>query len=81
MLISLWLYAYSQGIGSAREVSRRCDFDPAFQWLTGLEGISYHTLSSFRVEHGEALKQLEGQVLGVLSYEGLIDLKPIVSQR
>jgi transposase len=78
LLISLWLYAYSQGIGSAREVSRRCDFDPAFQWLTGLEGISYHTLSSFRVEHGEALKQLEGQVLGVLSYEGLIDLKQVM---
>jgi transposase len=35
MLISLWVYAYSQGIGSAREVARRCEFDPAFQWLTG----------------------------------------------
>jgi transposase len=36
LLISLWVYAYSQGIGSAREVARRCEFDPAFQWLTGL---------------------------------------------
>jgi len=24
-LISLWVYAYSQGIGSAREVARRCE--------------------------------------------------------
>ena len=24
LLISLWVYAYSQGIGSAREVARRC---------------------------------------------------------
>ena len=38
--ISLWVYAYSQGIGSAREVARRCEFDPAFQWLTGLEEVN-----------------------------------------
>jgi len=25
LLISLWVYAYSQGIGSAREVARRCE--------------------------------------------------------
>jgi transposase len=50
LLISLWVYAYSEGIGSAREVARRCEFDPAFQWLTGLEEVNYHTLADFRVE-------------------------------
>jgi transposase len=30
LLISLWVYAYSQGIGSARELARRCEYDPAF---------------------------------------------------
>jgi transposase len=25
LLISLWVYAYRQGIGSAREVARRCE--------------------------------------------------------
>jgi len=25
LLLSLWVYAYSQGIGSAREVARRCE--------------------------------------------------------
>ena len=47
LLISLWVYAYSEGIGSAREVARRCEFDPAFQWLTGLEEVNYHTLAVF----------------------------------
>lgn len=42
MLISVWVYAYSRGIGSAREVSRRCEFEPAFQWLTGLQEVNYH---------------------------------------
>src|SRR4030042_6628066 len=44
LMISLWLYAYSKGIGSAREVSRLCEYDPAYQWLTGMEPINYHTL-------------------------------------
>src|ERR1700737_5111468 len=32
LLISLWVYAYGQGIGSAREGARRCGYDPGFQW-------------------------------------------------
>jgi len=44
------VYAYSQGIGSAREVARRCAYDPAFQWLTGWEEVNYHTLADFRAE-------------------------------
>jgi transposase len=27
LLLSLWVYAYSQRIGSAREVARRCEYD------------------------------------------------------
>src|SRR6202158_242925 len=41
LLISLWIYAYSQGIGSARGVTRRCEWEPALQWLTGCETIRW----------------------------------------
>ena len=58
LLVSLWVYAYSQGVGSAREISRLSEYHPAYQWLTGAEKISGHTLSSFRVEHKEALEKL-----------------------
>src|SRR6266852_7483410 len=50
LLISLWVYAYSVGIGSAREVARRCEWEPAFQWLTGCGTVNDHTLAEFRVE-------------------------------
>jgi len=72
VLISLWLYAYSRGISSAREVARRCEYEPAFQWLCALEPISYHTLSDFRSDHKAGLDSLFVQVLGMLSAEGLI---------
>src|ERR1700682_3809420 len=70
LLISLWVYAYSEGIGSAREVARRCEFDPAFQWLTGLQEVNYHTLADFRVEKQQELDELFTQVLAALSKEG-----------
>src|SRR5271157_683384 len=78
LLISLWIYAYSQGIGSAREVARRCEWEPALQWLTGCETVNYHTLASFRVEHREELDELFTQVLGLMSAEGLITLEQVV---
>ena len=78
LLISLWIYAYSQAVSSAREVSRLCQYPPAYQWLTGLEVISYHTLSDFRIRHKEALDQLFTQVLGVLSEAGLITLERVM---
>jgi transposase len=78
LLISLWVYAYSEGIGSAREVARRCEFDPAFQWLTGLGEVNYHTLASFRVEKQKELDDLFTQVLAALSKEGLITLEQVM---
>lgn len=77
LLISLWVYAYSQGIGSAREVARRCEYDPAFQWLTGLTEVNYHTLADFRVDKQQELDELFTQVLAALSKEGLITLDQV----
>jgi transposase len=78
LLISLWIYAYSQSVASAREVERRCAYDPAFQWLTGMEVVNHHSLSDFRVQHAQALDELFAQLLGVLSSEGLITLEHVV---
>jgi transposase len=77
LLISLWVYAYSEQVSSAREVERRCSYHPAYQWLTGCEIINHHTLSDFRVQHQEALDGLFAQLLGVLSSEGLITLEQV----
>lgn len=77
LLISLWVYAYSRGIGSAREVERRCGHDPAFRWLTGLLVVNHHTLSDFRMAHRAALDELFTQLLGLLSAEGLVELHTV----
>jgi len=78
LMVSLWVYAYSKGVSSAREIGRLCEYDPAYQWVTGLEPVNYHTLSDFRVDHQDALDELFIEVLGLLSVEGLISLERVM---
>lgn len=78
LLASLWIYAYSRGITSAREIARRCVCEPAFQWLCGSAVINHHTLSDFRCAHPQALNRLFAEVLGVLSAQGLVSLERVM---
>ena len=79
LLISLWVYAYSEKVSSAREIERRCQqWHPGFGWLTGLTVINHHTLSDFRTAHGAALEQLFVEVLGVLSQAGVVSLERVM---
>lgn len=78
ILISLWIYAYKDGVGTAREIARRCEYHPAYQWLTGMEVVNYHTLADFRLAHEGALDRLFIEVLGVLRHQGLITLRRVM---
>ena len=78
LLVSLWVYSYSRGVSSARAIERLCEHEPAYQWLTGMQSISAHTLSDFRVAHGDALQDLFVQTLALLGVEGLIPLERIM---
>lgn len=77
LLISLWVYAYSRGVSSARELARQCEYEPGCQWLCGLQAISHRTLSGFRSDHKAALDDLFVQVLGMMSAEGLVTLERV----
>lgn len=77
LLISLWIYGYMDGTGSAREIAQRCEYHPVYQWLTGARPVSAHTLSDYRTAHGEALKELAVQVLALLAGEGMVDLEQV----
>lgn len=74
ILLTLWLYATSDGVGSAREVARLCATHDAYRWLCGGVHVNYHTLSDFRVAHQAALDALLTQTLAVLLHQGLITL-------
>src|ERR1700678_4835333 len=66
LLVALWLYACTRGIGSARELARRCQDSAAFRWLCGGVGVNHRLLSEFRSDHGAALDDLFTQVIASL---------------
>lgn len=74
MLLVLWLYGISVGIGSAREIARRTRSDDGFRWIVGDQSVHHDTLSEFRVGKGAALEQLFTDVLGALLHKGLLSL-------
>src|SRR3989449_5365599 len=77
LLIAVWLYGTSEGVGSARELARLCEQHDAYRWLCGGVRVNHHTLSDFRVEHGAALDELLTQVLGVLLHQRLVKLERV----
>ncbi len=78
LLISLWIYAYQEGVSTAREISRLCTYHPGYQWLTAMEVVNYHTLADFRIQHQKVLDGIFMGILGVLSYHGLITLERVM---
>ncbi len=74
MLLTLWLYAISMGVGSAREIARLTRSDLAYRWIVGDVEVSHHKLSQFRVGHGESLNTLMTNILGSLMEHGLLSL-------
>jgi transposase len=74
MLLTLWTYAISVGIGSAREIERLTTTEAAFRWIVGDLKVSHHKLSDFRVGHGAALDTLMTNVLASLMEKGLLSL-------
>lgn len=77
LLVGLWLYGCIRGIGSARELARRCQESAAFRWLCGGVGVNHRLLSEFRVDHGAALDELFTQVIATLVDKGLVSVSRV----
>lgn len=74
ILVTVWLYATTQAVGSARELARLCEAHDAYRWICGGVSLNHHLLSDFRVNHGAALDELQTQVLAVMMKQGLVTL-------
>lgn len=74
LLLALWLYATSEGVGSARALERLCESHDAYRWLCGGVSVNYHTLSDFRVGCADLLDRLLVEHVAALAKAGLIDL-------
>jgi len=77
VLLGLWLLATLDGIGSARELARRCTTDMPYLWMLGTVSVNHHTLSDFRVGHGEFLDRILVDTVASLVDCGLVPLETL----
>lgn len=77
VLLSLWVYATAEGIGSARRLDKLCHEHDAYRWLCGGVPVDYHILSDFRVAHQEALDKLLTEIVATLMAQRLVKLKAV----
>lgn len=78
LLLALWLYATSQGVGSARALERLCESHDAYRWLCGGVSVNYHGLADFRSGHGELLDRLLTHNIAALMADNVIELAEVV---
>lgn len=74
LLLTLWLYATSRGVGSAREIVRLMEHDAAFRWIAGGVKVGRTKLAAFRTEHRDALERVLTDVLAKLLHKKLLSL-------
>jgi transposase len=74
ILMAVWLFAFSQGQSSAREVARLCQYHRAYEWLCGGVSLNHRLLGEFRVAHWGVLSKIFTDSLACLVQEGLLDL-------
>ena len=77
LLLALWLYATSEGVGSARALERLCDSHDAYRWLCGGVSVNHHTLATFRIGCTKLLDRLLCDHLAALAKAGLVNLETL----
>jgi transposase len=77
ILLSLWLFATIEGVGSARALERLCRERNAYRWICGGVGVGHNVLSAFRTGRSEVLDKLLTQSVALLEHKELVDLKRV----
>ena len=74
LLLALWLYGTSEGVGAARALDELCKSHDVYRWLCGGVSLNYHTLSDFRVGCADLLDRLLAEHLAALAKAALVNL-------
>ena len=57
LIVSILIYAYSQGIFSSRQIEKRCHEDLGFMYVSHLNCPNFRVLSGFRKDNYEVFKE------------------------
>ena len=74
LMLKVILYGFTVGIFSARKLSRACQENLAFQYLSGLEKPAFKTFIEFRRRHREDMREVFLQTVKLAGALGLAKL-------
>ena len=77
LLLTLWMYATIDGVGSAREIIKLVEENLIYRWILGGVSMNHHTLSDFRNRHAQDLEDLMVRHVSALMHQGLITLQTV----
>ena len=77
VMLTLWIFATTEAVGSARLLERLCLEHDAYRWICGGLTIDHHTLSDFRSERAAQIDELMAQVVALLMDKKLVTLERV----
>ena len=87
LIVSILIFAYSQGVFSARKIEKRCHEDLSFMFIAQMNCPNFRVLSDFRKDHGDFFQDYFKQTvklaielkLASLGHISLDGSKPVLS--
>jgi len=77
MMLGLLFYAYSQGVFSSRKIAERVRYDVRFMYVAAHQRPDFRTISDFRKNHLDLVKNCFVQIVRLCQEIGLVALRKI----
>lgn len=77
MLLSVLFYAYARGIFSSRRIADQLRENVCFMYLAGMQRPDFHTISDFRKDNIDLLKDYFVQIVRICQAAGMMPLHAI----
>lgn len=77
MLLSLLFYSYARGTFSSRKIARQVKENVSFMYITGMQTPDFRTISDFRKDNIDLLKQYFVQIVQICQAAGMTPLGKI----
>jgi len=72
MMLAVLIYAYCQGRRSSRKISKACEEELPYRWLTGNTVPDHCAIARFRSRHEGLMKKVFCEILSICAEAGLV---------
>ncbi len=74
MMLGILIYSYSKGMRSSRKISKACNEEIPFRWISGNVTPDHRAICRFRTRHEKQFKNIFNEVLRLCYESGILNL-------